>query len=151
MESTPLLLKVTEAAKLLQLGRDRIYSSSPADDCRRSTSAGRSGYPGMLSLASSNPNAAKPTSGARDGGPRVPGDRPANGPRTPRGHRSTAPSPLVRCSRACALVRHRPPSCRLRLHVPDHPHEEGGWSGTWRAVLWRRTHRMGWKCRWSER
>lgn len=25
MESTPLLLKVTEAAKLLQLGRDRIY------------------------------------------------------------------------------------------------------------------------------
>jgi excisionase family DNA binding protein len=25
MESTPMLLKVTEAAKLLQLGRDRIY------------------------------------------------------------------------------------------------------------------------------
>lgn len=25
MENTPLLLKVTEAAKLLQLGRDRIY------------------------------------------------------------------------------------------------------------------------------
>lgn len=25
METTPLLLKVTEAAKLLQLGRDRIY------------------------------------------------------------------------------------------------------------------------------
>ena len=25
LESTPLLLKVTEAAKLLQLGRDRIY------------------------------------------------------------------------------------------------------------------------------
>lgn len=25
MDSTPLLLKVTEAAKLLQLGRDRIY------------------------------------------------------------------------------------------------------------------------------
>ena len=25
MESTPLLLKVTEAAKLLQIGRDRIY------------------------------------------------------------------------------------------------------------------------------
>jgi excisionase family DNA binding protein len=84
VKDTPLLLKVTEAAKLLQLGRDRIYELVASGRLPALHFGRKSASPAMLWLDSSRLSVATTTAGPPDGCRKTSIDTPASGPRTPR-------------------------------------------------------------------